>query len=92
MQIASDRNPSGMLALTGVQLSDAEKLCKDVVTECEQNRQHGKSFAGVAIDAFPNGCVIGASLDCIVKLQDISAEKVIIQETKAQGWNEGLRA
>ena len=76
MQRASDLTASGLFFVHGLKREDLENKLAEIRTEKQGRKRNFDTFIDIAIDSYPKGHVVGATVDCERALLDLSTEKV----------------
>eukprot|EP00794_Sanderia_malayensis_P018919 gene18919-20823_t len=85
MQRASDLTASALYFVNGIPRDELNLICEEIMNERKNKKPNSYSFAGIAIDAYPKGCVVGATIDCEKQILGLATDKVTVKELPVSG-------
>lgn len=85
MQKASDISAAGLYFIHGIYIDELTKICHDIAEAKRAEKPSFASYAGIAIDSYPRGCVVGATIDCEKDILALAAKRIIVTELPVSG-------
>ncbi len=76
MQKASDLSASALYFIAGIPQEELSIKCTEIMDKIKTQRQNPKTFAGIAIDSYHKGCVVGATIDCEKDILGLASDMV----------------
>ena len=76
MQRASELTASVLFFVHGLTKDDLQQKCDIIFEKKKGQKRKFNTFIGIAIDSYPKGHVVGATVDCAKDILELSTEKV----------------
>lgn len=76
MQKASDLSASGLYFVHGLSRDDLQQKLKDILADKQGRKRNFQTYIDIAIDSYPKGHVVGATVDCENALLALATDKV----------------
>ncbi|XP_065064510.1 malonyl-CoA-acyl carrier protein transacylase, mitochondrial-like [Rhopilema esculentum] len=85
MQRASELTASVLFFVHGLSKDDLQQKCDMIFEKNKGQKPKFNTFIGIAIDSYPKGHVVGATVDCAKDILELSTDKIEVTELPVSG-------